>query len=182
MKRRKIVVSMMVSLDGYVEAPDPTEYWHNWNEEMDSYMMSYFETVDTFIYGRKSYEEMLEYWPAQSGEFADVMNLTPKLVFSRSLQSLEWNSILLDEIDPDNFRQVLQEEGKDLVIFAGPDLIRSFRTHDLIDEYRLIINPLILGGGKKLFQDVESTENLKLISSRQFDCGNILLIYTTTNR
>lgn len=169
---------MMISLDGYVEATDPTEYWHNWNEEMNSYMMSYFETVDTFIYGRKSYEEMLDYWPAQTGEFADVMNEMPKLVFSRSLRSLDWNSRLLDEVNPVYFKQILQEEGKDLVIFAGPDLIESFRKHDLIDEYRLIINPLILGGGKKLFQDLEATEKLKLVSSRQFDCGNILLIYT----
>lgn len=73
----------MVSIDGFIEASGDDIYWHVWDEQMSTYMMDFFSTVDAFLYGRKSYELMLSYWPSQTGAFADVMNATPKLIFSR---------------------------------------------------------------------------------------------------
>jgi dihydrofolate reductase len=92
---RKVILSMMISVDCYTEAVNPEENWHNWDEEMSSYMMNFFNTVDTFIYGRKSYEDMIAYWPIRKDEFARVMNQTPKLVFSRTLDEVTWNSPLI---------------------------------------------------------------------------------------
>lgn len=167
----------MVSIDGYIESKNPKEQWHNWNEEMTDYTMEFFNTVDTFIYGRKAYEDMIAYWPSHDDPFAKIMNETPKMVFSRTLKDTIWNSTLYIELDPGEMQKEKEKPGKDMVIFAGADIIKSFRTHDLIDEYRLIVNPVVLGGGKPLFKDIEETISLKLKSTRTFDCGNVLLIY-----
>lgn len=176
---RKVIVSMMVSVDGFIESKDPQEYWHNWNDEMSTYMMDFFKSVDLFIYGRNAYEEMIAYWPQLTDEFAMVMNNTPKLVFSKSLPSVSWNSTLLREVDPDDINKLKQDKGKDIVIFAGAGIVESFMKHDLIDEFRLIINPLLLGGRKSLFHKIARTMPLKFMSARSFVCGNVLLVYQT---
>lgn len=179
---RKVIVSMMVSVDGFIEGRDPQEYWHNWNDEMSAYMMDFFKRVDLFIYGRKAYEEMIAYWPQLTDEFAMVMNSTPKLVFSKSLASASWNSTLLREVDPDYINNLKQDTGKDIVIFAGSGMVESFMRHNLVDEFRLIINPLLLGGGKSFFNNILKAMPLKFISAQTFACGNVLLIYETIRR
>lgn len=174
---RKVILSMMVSVDGYTESQDPAENWHNWDEEMSAYMMNFMETVDTFIYGRKSYEDMIAYWPQLSDEFANVMNETPKLVFSRTLDSVEWNSRLIKEDGVNEIRRLKQQDGKDMVLFAGADLAETFIKNNLIDEYRLIVNPIVLTGRKPLFKNIEEPMDLGLKDSISFDCGNVILIY-----
>lgn len=178
---RKIIVSMMVSVDGFMEGKDPQEYWHNWDNEMSAYMMDFFTTVDLFIYGRKAYEDMIVYWPPLTDNFAAVMNKMPKLVFSKSLPSATWNSTLIREVDPHHISKLKNEAGKDMVIFAGADIVESFMKHDLIDEFRLIINPLTLGGGKPFFNGISKTTPLKFKSVRSFRCGNVLLTYEKVN-
>ncbi|AWW31018.1 dihydrofolate reductase [Echinicola strongylocentroti] len=177
-ERRKILLSMMVSLDGYIEGEHKDISWHVWNREMDAYMMDLFATVDTFIYGRKSYELMLEYWPEQHGEFAQVMNTRPKLVFSKTLQKATWNATIQDEVDPITVQKLKERPGKDMVLFAGADLAHHFMKFHLIDEYRIIVNPVILGKGKRLFQDTGHPFSLTLKESVQFACGNMLLHYS----
>ncbi len=167
----------MVSIDGYIEAKDPEYYWHNWDEEMAGYMMGFFQTVDTFIYGRRSYQDMIAYWPQLDDEFAQVMNTTPKLVFSRTLGSVEWNSRLLREEGVEEIKRLKNQNGKNMVLFAGASLAETFIKSDLIDEYRLIVNPVVLGGGKPLFQNLENHFHLKLKETISFRCGNALVIY-----
>jgi dihydrofolate reductase len=174
---RKVVLSMMVSLDGYIESSNPEEYWHNWNEEMSAYMMDFFKTVDTFIYGRKSYEDMIAYWPPLTDEFATVMNQTQKLVFSRTLDKVNWNSTLITKDPVDEIQRMKQQDGKNLVLFAGADLAETFIKNNLIDEYRLIVNPIVLGGGKPLFKNINQPFSLKLNDTIIFNCGNVILIY-----
>ncbi|GGF34347.1 hypothetical protein GCM10011339_23280 [Echinicola rosea] len=168
---------MMVSLDGYTEGENGDISWHVWNEEMDAYMMDFFPSVDTFIYGRKSYELMLKHWPEQQGAFAQVMNDTPKLVFSKTLKVAEWNGKIIDRVDPKFIQSLKAKTGKDLVLFAGSSIAACFIRNHLIDEYRIIINPVILGKGKQLFQDIELPFSLVLKESRQFANGNTLLHY-----
>lgn len=168
---------MMVSADGYIEAPTTDITWHVWDDEMSEYMMGFFKTVDTFLYGRKSYELMIEYWPSQTGEFADIMNETPKLVFSRSLNSVEWNSELIKKNVADEINQRKDQQGKNMVLFAGADIASTFIKHDLIDEYRLIVNPVVLGSGTPLFKDVKDHLSLNLLQTKSFQCGNTLLCY-----
>lgn len=174
---RKVVLSMMVSADGYIEAHNDDITWHVWDDEMSEYMMGFFDTVDTFLYGRKSYELMIKYWPSQTGEFADIMNETPKLVFSRNLDSVEWNSELIKENVADEVRQRKNQQGKNMVLFAGADIASTFIKHDVIDEYRLLVNPVVLGGGTPLFKDVKDHLSLNLLQTKSFQCGNTLLCY-----
>lgn len=174
---RKLVLSMMVSTDGYIEGTNDDITWHVWDEEMSEYMMGFFDTVDTFLYGRKSYELMTQYWPSQTGEFADVMNETSKLVFSRSLNGVEWNSELIKENVADEVRQRKNQKGKNMVLFAGADIASTFIEHNLIDEYRLIVNPVVLGSGTPLFKDVKNRLSLNLLQTTSFQCGNTLLCY-----
>lgn len=179
---RKVILSMMVSVDGYTEGKNPEENWHNWDDEMSVYMMNFFKTVDTFIYGRKSYEDMIAYWPQLSDEFATVMNETPKLVFSRTLDSVEWNSRLINEDGVNEIQRLKQKNGKDMVLFAGADLAETFIKNNLIDEYRLIVNPIVLGGRKPLFKNTEVTLDLELKDSTTFNCGNVILIYKQSDK
>jgi dihydrofolate reductase len=174
---RKVILSMMVSVDGYIEAKDPNYYWHTWNEEMAAYMMGFFQTVDTFIYGRKAYEEMITYWPPLDDEFAKVMNHTPKLVFSRTLETVTWNATLVRENAAAAIRQEKAKAGKDLALFAGADLAGFFINHDLIDQYRLIVNPVLLGEGKTLFKERAKMKNVRMRETVPFKCGNVLLVY-----
>jgi dihydrofolate reductase len=168
---------MMMSLDGYIEARDPGYFWHNWNPEMDDYMMDFFTTVDTFIYGRKSYEDMLNYWPPLDDPFARIMNDTKKLVFSRTLDKVEWNSSLIRDSVVETMRSLKEKPGKNMVLFAGPDLAETFIRHNLVDEFRIIINPVVLGGGKPLFKNVAAPFSLQLTETRHFNCGNVLHVY-----
>lgn len=169
---------MMVSVDGFIETPGEDINWHNWDEEMNAYMMSFFDTVDTFIYGRKSYELMIKYWPSETGDFADRMNETPKIIFSRNLKNVSWNSRLIKEFVREEMEEIKQQPGKDIVLFAGADIASSFIKNGLIDEYRLIVNPVALGEGTPLFKNLENHLKLNLLSSKSFKCGNILSIYS----
>lgn len=167
----------MVSLDGFVASDDPEEYWHNWDDEMAAYMMEFFKSVDTFIYGRKSYEEMIAYWPPLSDEFATVMNETPKFVFSNTLKAAEWSATVLDKNGLEQIQKLKDTPGKDMVLFAGPQLLESFIKSELVDEFRLIINPIVLGSGKPLFRNLKKVLFMKLKNSIRFNCGNIILVY-----
>ena len=148
---------------------------------MAVYMMDFFTTVDTFIYGRKSYEAMIAYWPDLKDEFAKVMNQKKKLVFSRTLEKVIWNSQLIKSNAVEKIQQQKKQEGKNLVLFAGADLAETFIKNNLIDEYRLIINPVLLGDGKRLFKKIDEFKKLTLKETKQFKCGNIILIYESSN-
>lgn len=168
---------MMVSVDGYIDGPNPQQNWHNWNEEMSAYMMDFFNTVDLFIYGRRSYEEMIAYWPPLKDDFAKVMNETPKLVHSKTLADGTWNATFKSGVNPDEIKAMKEQPGKDMVIFAGPSIASEYIKHDLINEFRMIVNPVVLGSGKAYFSLASHPLNLELISTRTFDCDNVLLVY-----
>lgn len=174
---RRLILSMMVSVDGYTEAKNPENYWHNWNDEMTTYMTDFMCSVDTFIYGRRSYEDMIAYWPALDDPFAKIMNETPKLVFSRTPRPATWNSEILTCDPVQEIQQRKQQPGKNMVLFAGADLAQTCMNSNLIDEYRLIVNPLILNGTKPLFGNIETPMPLNLKNTITFNCGNVLLIY-----
>jgi len=174
---RKIILSIMVSVDGFIESRTPEEDWFNWNEEMGEYMTGLMNNCDAFIYGRKSYQLMLQYWPQATGDFADIMNGKPKLVFSKTLKTVEWNSTLMTDVNKAEIEDLKSRPGKDMVLFAGADIASAFIKEGLIDEFRLIVNPIVLGGGKPLFTHITENLNLQLKSAKAFECGNVLLTY-----
>lgn len=181
---RKVILSMMVSLDGYIEAPGRDIYWHVWDDEMNGFMGDFFNRVDTLLFGRNTYELMLSYWPTTTSEdpvITERMNNLPKIVFSRTLEKVEWNSRLMKDNALEEIIGLKQQPGRDMVIFGGANLASWFMRHQLIDEYQLIVNPVVLGWGTPLFLNIQEKFNLKLMSSQAFQCGNIVLHYEPAN-
>src|SRR5690625_314428 len=188
---RKVILSMLVSLDGYIEGPNHEQDWFTWDEEMETYMQNFIQTVDTFIYGRKSYEMMVDYWPHAASdpawpnrdqEFVDTMNNYPKLVLSRTLNKVEWNATLIKSHIAEEISNIKKQSGKDLALFAGAETAATLMKHNLIDEYRLIINPVILGKGKSLFNNLKEPLNLNLIKTQSFPSGIVILHYQPINK
>ncbi|CAG9620159.1 dihydrofolate reductase family protein [Sutcliffiella rhizosphaerae] len=183
---RKVILSMVMSLDGFVSGKDGDCSWHVMDEEMHRYMAEFLYSVDTILYGRKAYEMMLQFWPqAEHDEslskpirdFARRMNEKDKIVFSQTLQSAQWNARVVSSNIKNEIFELKSMAGKDMVLFAGATVAQAFMKDGLIDEYRVIVNPLLLGEGQKLFY--QHKQNLQLVEYRVFSCGNVLLVYQT---
>lgn len=178
---RKLILSMMVSVNGFIEDPKKDISWHVWDKEMDKYMNSFLSKIDTILLGRIAYQLMADYWPSASTEDSFItgqMNALPKIVFSKTLKKAEWNnSRIINENIPEEILKLKQQPGKNLVLFGGAEISWAFMKLGLIDEFHLIINPVVLGGGKLLFKRTENKSNLKLINVHQFKCGNVIHFY-----
>ncbi|MCI0712102.1 MAG: dihydrofolate reductase family protein [Chloroflexi bacterium] len=175
---RKLVVFNLVTLDGYFAGPDGEIDWHDPDVGFDS-----FNAVDMIVFGRVTYELMSSYWPtpdaiADYPEVAERMNNLPKLVFSRTLESVEWNNSRLAMGDiGEEISDLKQQSGKDMVIFGSGSLVASLTRLGLIDKYQLIVHPVVLGRGKPHFPPLEDALNLRLLETRAFGSGNVLLRY-----
>ena len=180
---RKIIVSNYVTLDGFFAGPNGEIDWFIWDEEMAKYSKDILNTIDTILFGRVTYELMASYWPTATTEdplITDTMNSLPKIVFSKTLDKVEWNnSMLIKENVEEEISILKKQPGKDMVIFGSGSIVSAFTQLGLIDEYRLIVNPIILGKGKPLFRDLKDKLNLKLLEAKKFRCGNVLLCYET---
>lgn len=172
-----------MSLDGVVESPEKWSFAY-WNEEVGKFKHEETFASDALLLGRVTYEGFAAAWPSRKDPegFADRFNSMPKHVASRTLKKLEWNNSHLIKGDlAAEVSRLKQRPGQDIVIHGSPGLIRSLMPHDIIDEYRLLVYPLILGNGKRLF-DVTSQEHLKLVESKTFDTGVVKLVYRSTGR
>jgi dihydrofolate reductase len=173
----------MVTLDGFFEGPNGEIDWHNADEEFNEFAVDQVKSADGLIFGRVTYELMASYWPTPAAQaddpmVAEKMNTMPKIVFSRTLDKVEWNNTRLVKGDAvKEISQLKQEPGKDLLIFGSADLASSLTKHSLIDEYRIMVNPVVLGKGKPLFKDVKEKLNLRLLKTKTFGNGNVLLYY-----
>jgi dihydrofolate reductase len=176
---RKVVVSEFVSLDGVMEAPDQ---WHNpyWNDEMVKYKSDELAAADALLLGRTTYEVFAAAWPSMTDEEGGAeMNGYPKHVVSTTLQeSLGWNNSTLMKGDVgEEVEELKQQEGKDILVFGSAQLVRKLMEHDRIDEYRLMVFPIIVGKGKHLFEDGEDGRILELVNSKTFGTGVVSLAY-----
>ena len=183
---RKVVSFMHVSLDGFVAGPHDELNWILMDEEifMDA---TNLDDTDTALYGRVTYQMMESYWPtvlsnpsssARELQHAQWVENISKIVFSHSLERAEWNNTrLITKNIGDEIRKLKQEPGKNLMIFGSPGLTHSFMRWGLIDEYKLNINPVILGRGTSMFENVSQRVNLRLLSQKKFSSGVIGLRY-----
>jgi dihydrofolate reductase len=178
---RKVIASELVSLDGVMEAP---EKWHlpYFNDEMGEAIGAAMAEADALLFGRATYEEFAAFWPDQSGEdqeFADYMNNTPKFVVSTTLKEpLEWNnSTLINGDVAEEIIKLKQQPGKDISISGSGALVRSLLADDLLDELRLMIHPLLVRNGKRLFEEGGDQKALKLVDSKTFGTGVLYLTY-----
>jgi len=180
---RNIFLFMMVSVDGYFEGKDHSIDWHNTDEEFNDFAIKQTSEVGTLLFGRTTYELMASYWPTDaaledSKEIAELMNSLPKVVFSKTLQSVDWNNTnLVHENAAEEVKKLKDQPGKDIAIFGSSDLTVSLLKDHLVDELRIMVNPVVLGDGKRLFQGLNEQLKLELKSSRNFKNGNILLNY-----
>lgn len=178
---RKLVVSEFVSLDGIVE--DPSWTFQFGSEDRDQFKFDELAASDALLLGRVTYEGFAAAWPQmeeQTGEYGAWMNGYPKHVVSTTLQEpLEWNNSTLVTGDvAEEVSRLKDQPGKDILIFGSGDLVNTLMQHDLIDEYRLMIFPIVVGGGKRLFDEGGDTKTLRLLRTQTFDSGAIVLTYT----
>ena len=186
---RKVVLFMHLSLDGFAAGPNGELDWISYDQELEKYAEEVVSTVGSPLYGRVTYKMMESYWPTvltnpsatkHDLEHAQWVENVPKIVFSKTLDKVEWNNTRLIK---DNIAQEVmklkQQPGKDLVIFGSPGLTHTFMALDLIDAYRLTVNPVILGQGMPVFKNFKERADLKLLSSKTFNSGVVALHYET---
>jgi dihydrofolate reductase len=184
---RKVILSNLVTLDGFFAGPNGELDWHIVNEEFNGYANDLLSKVDALLFGRVTYQLMADYWPAAATnpstpksdlEIADKMNNLPKIVFSKTLQEVKWNnSRLVKENIAEEISKMKQQPGKDMVIFGSGSIVTTFMQLGLIDEYRIIVNPVVLGNGKPLFKGIKDKQNLKLLKTRVLSSGVVILYY-----
>lgn len=194
---RKIIAALQVSVDGFIEGPNGELDWAMAEDEET--WKEVFETlahVDTFILGRKMYPGYEQYWlavlanpdgilpfsgrPATKNEiaYARLADKTPHIVISRTLDKVAWKTTRIVR-DVEELRRLKREPGKDMYAVGGATLVSSLMNLGLIDELRLLVNPLILGGGKALFKDVKERHGLNLVSAKSLNSGRVSLTYIT---
>jgi dihydrofolate reductase len=182
---RKVFIQNMVTLDGFFEGPNHEIDWHVVGEEFNDYALSLEASIDTFLFGRVTYDLMASYWPSEAGlrddpHVANMMNSLNKVVFSRTLEKVDWiNSRLVKDDPVQEVARLKQLPGKDMAIFGSADLAAALIPAGLIDEFRIFINPIVLGAGNPMFKGLKKRLPLKLVSSRTFQSGIVLLVYQT---
>ncbi len=172
----KLQVAEFLTLDGVMEAPDQ---WNGpfLNEEMGMEIGGNLFQCDALLYGRRTYEEMAAAWPERTGDMADRFNSIPKFVVSTTLQEVTWNnSRLIKGNIAEEVSKLKQQFAQAITILGSGDLVRTLMHQHLIDEYLLVVCPLVLGKGKRLFQDANPT-TLRLVTSKAYTTGAVWLTY-----
>lgn len=183
---RKLIASIFLSLDGFVSSESGDVGWviNNFNDQMGKYAGDLMESMDTVVLGRVTYELMSGHWPSQteaSSPGANRMNNTPKVVFSRTLKKAEWgkydNATIVNEGAAEKVAKMKQQPGKNMVIYGSANLVQGFTQMGLIDEYQLLVHPILLGAGKPLFPALPKAVSLKLIRTESFKNDVVVLYY-----
>ena len=194
---RKIIASLQVSVDGFIEGPNGEMDWvMEEDEEAWKYMFEMLSHVDTFILGRKMYPGYEQYWLSvltHPGEiqpfsdrvaskneiaFANLADSRRHIVLSSTLDKVTWKTTKIVR-DVEEIRKLKQQPGKDMYVVGGATLVSSLMNLGLIDELQLLVSPLILGGGMALFKDVRERHSLKLMQTKALKSGKVSLTYST---
>jgi dihydrofolate reductase len=179
----KLILFNLVTLDGFVAGLKGEIDWHNVDEEFNEFAIKQLDAASGLVFGRVTYELMASYWPTPAAIkddpiVADKMNHLPKIVFSKTLTTADWNNTrLIKDHVAEEITKMKQEAGKDLFLFGSADLASTLIRLGLIDEYRIMMNPVVLGSGKPLFKGLNARLELKLEKAKIFGSGNVLLYY-----
>jgi len=189
---RKVIISMVMSLDGFICGPDGELDWEVRDPETNAFVVAeLLQTVDTMLLGRVLFEGFQMAWPAMGAdpkspkelvEFAHWIEDSPKIVFSKTLDKVGWKNTTLVEVKNNDdivnvVKKLKNEQGGDMVVFGGARFAQTLVELGLVDEYRLKLQPIVLGKGLALFKDVKNRRNLKLIKSQAFKSGVVALYY-----
>ena len=181
---RKLIVFNHVSLDGYFTDVNGDMSWvHKQDAEWLRFVEENASAGGELLFGRITYELMVSYWPTplaikNDPIVAERMNSLPKVVFSRTLDKASWNNTKLVKNDmAAEIRRMKKEPGKDMVIFGSGSIVSQLAQEGLIDEYQMVVNPIVLGKGRTMFEGIKEKLTLKLTKTRTFGNGNVLLCY-----
>jgi len=175
----RLIMWNLMTLDGFVEGPNRDISWHSdvWGEELEQLGIEQGKSAGRLMFGRVTYELIANHWPNEKGEVADFMNALPKYVFSRTLKTSGWNNTQLFGADVrDTVTKLKHENTGNIPLFGSADLAASLMAHGLIDEFRIALNPILLGGGTPLFKPGDGMK-LKLLDSRTLSTGVVILRY-----
>ncbi len=188
---RKVIVSEFVTLDDVMEDPGGAEKFAHggwtmpyWDEEIGKVKFDELFASDALLLGRVTYQGFAAAWPGRTDEagFADRMNSLHKYVVSTTLEEVEWNnSRLIKGNIVEEISKLKQQPGQDILIAGSGELVHTLMQHDLVDDYRLLVYPVVLGSGKRLFQGGSKT-TLRLVETRTFPSGVVLLEYQAANK
>jgi dihydrofolate reductase len=173
---RKTIASIIISLDGVVEAP------YKWSlptpdDSVEEYALAQLKACDALLLGRETYEGFAQAWPNITDErgFAERMNGYPKYVVSTTLTEPAWNAEVITDVA--EVAKLKEQPGKDILIYGSGELVNSLIKHELLDELRLLINPVVAGSGKRLFPDEGELKHWRLRETKAFNLGVVLLAY-----
>ncbi|GAA4168551.1 dihydrofolate reductase family protein [Sphingobacterium ginsenosidimutans] len=185
---RKISLLNWVSIDGFIAGIHGETDWFPWDSEIEDFYEQRQNKADTIIYGRETYEVMFQYWSDETltasdrPSFVHFMNNTPKIVFSKSLAKADWNNTkIVKEVNKHDIEELKRGLGGDILIYGSGTIVSQLAKLDLIDEYALMVYPVVLGSGRPLFPNISDRIKLDLISTRRYSCGSNLHIYRPYN-
>lgn len=182
---RRIIWTISVSVDGYMEGPNRELDWHMVDEELHHHFNGWLARAGGFLEGRVTYELMAEFWPTADQdpaatpavvEFAQIWRDMPKVVYSRTLERVDENARVVRDVVPAEVLALKAQPGGDLVL-GGSDLAAEFARHDLIDEYRLYLHPMVIGRGTPMLRPSDAKVPLQLIETHTFGNGVVMLRY-----
>jgi dihydrofolate reductase len=190
---RKVIVSMNVTLDGFMAGSKGELDWHFplWNNEMLLCACEQLRSMDTILMGRITYQAMADFWPytktfdssKEEREFAYMMNAYSKIVFSRTLSFPRWkNTKLAKKIKTEEILQLKRQSGRDIVLYGSGSIVKKFIQLNLIDEFWIWVHPVMIGEGMPFFEDVCDQVKLKLLKTKTFRSGVTVLYYQSIGR
>jgi dihydrofolate reductase len=178
---RRLIVSEMVTVDGFFSGPNGELDWFVQDDSLERFANDLLDSVDTILYGRVTYQLMASYWPQANGTFADRTNGLPKLVFTSTLDETPWgdwgNAAPVTGALADEVANLKKQSGGDIVIYGSGSVVQALTRIGAIDEYRLVVNPVLLGVGKPLFDASAGKRQLRLIESVSCPSGCVALTY-----
>jgi len=180
---RKVIVFNFVTLNGYFEGPERDISWHRHDAEENEYAVEMLKYGNTLLFGRVTYELMASYWPTPDAIkndpiVAEGMNNADKIVFSRTLKKVEWsNTRLVKDNIEEEIKKMKQMPGKNMTLLGSGSILTQFAQQGLIDEYQIMVDPVVLGDGTPIFKGIKHRLDLKLTTTRTFRDGIVLLCY-----
>ena len=178
---RKLIFQFNITMDGFVDHDAVIA-----DDELHDVASELLRTADLVLFGRVMYELFVDFWPSAPADktlplsmrkFGELINRVPKIVYSRTLQDVQWNARIEREVDPERVMELKAQPGGNIGLAGGPTLARTFMRHGLIDEYRFLVHPIILGRGKRLTDNDHFRQDLKLTNTRTLGSGVVELIY-----
>ncbi len=184
---RKVKLQMQMSLDGFVGGPNGELDWMtwDWSDDMEEYATELTHSYDTILLGRKMTDGFISHWEevcknpeSPNYDAAKIFIDTPKITFSRTLTESKWKNTTVEN-STDRIKELKAQGGDDIIVYGGASFVTSLVKERLIDEYYLFINPTVVGKGLRIFDKVGDRMDLKLEDSMKFDCGIVLMKYSS---